>query len=67
MVNMATYTITEKQNVNSTRIGEVVEAKSLSDAKRIASRSQCFCGTVMTIEHEGHMFAYKKNGSWFNA
>ena len=49
---MKNFTITEKQDRNSTRAGEAVEAKSLTAAKRKASSLQFFQGTVMTIESE---------------
>lgn len=62
---MTTYIITEKQNTNSTRKGEAIQAKSLTQAKRAASRMQGFEGTVMTIESEnGHEISYKEDGKW---
>lgn len=66
---MATYIITEKQNLQSHREGEKIQAKSLTAAKRKARAMQCFFGTVLTIESEaGHMLAHTKDGqSWVNA
>lgn len=43
------YYITETQNINSTREGYEVTCSSLSSAKRIASKKQCFFGTCLTI------------------
>ena len=61
---MNTYLITEKQNVGSTRNGNLVEASSLTSAKSIATRTQCFTGTVLTIERNEILVAYKENGKW---
>lgn len=63
---MTTYIITEKQDRNSTRQGEVVEAKSLTAAKRKASAAQMFQNTVMTIESEsGVLLSWKdRSGKW---
>ncbi len=66
---MTKFIITEKQDRNSTRAGETVEAKSLSAAKRKASSLQFFQGTVMTIESEnGQLLSWKdKAGKWNDA
>ena len=66
---MTKFIITEKQDRNSTRAGEVVEAKSLTAAKRKASSLQFFQGTVMTIESEnGTLLSWKdKAGKWSDA
>ncbi len=64
---MNTYTITEKQNLNSVRQGAEFQAKDLTAAKRIASREKMFKGTVMTIEQNGRLVAYKEAGAWTNA
>jgi hypothetical protein len=61
---MNTYLITEKQNVGSTRNGNLVEASSLSRAKSIATKSQCFQWTILTIERNEILVAYKENGKW---
>jgi ribosomal protein L19 len=64
---MKTYTVTEKQNINSTREGTTITAANLSAAKRKASRMQCFHGTVMTIENESGSLLSSKTGSrWTN-
>lgn len=66
---MTKFIITEKQDIQSTRAGEAVEAKSLSAAKRKASSLQFFQGTVMTIEGEnGTLLSWKdKAGKWNDA
>ncbi|UYF78224.1 hypothetical protein [Acinetobacter ursingii] len=57
-----TYTITEKQNLNSQREGTQVECSTLTAAKRLASKNQAFHGTTLTIECNGSLIAYKNNG-----
>jgi len=64
---MNTYTIIEAQNVNSTREGTEIQAKDLTSAKRAASKAQCFQGTVLKIEQNGVLVAYKENNVWINA
>lgn len=65
---MQTYIITEKQDINSTRRGERIEAADLAAAKRKASRMQMFKGTVLTIEAEnGALLATKQGGKWEDA
>ncbi|MCG8608967.1 MAG: hypothetical protein MI864_00385 [Pseudomonadales bacterium] len=60
-----TYIIKEVQNLNSEREGDRIEASSLTQAKRTASRNQFFQGTVLRIESEGgFLLAYKKDGQW---
>lgn len=62
---MTTYTITEKQNINSIRDGYDVELSDLKAAKRHASYNQMFFGTVMVIEEDGCVVATKAgNGKW---
>lgn len=63
---MNTYTIIEAQNVNSTRDGVEIQAKDLTSAKRAASRTQCFHGTVLKIEQNGRLIAYKDANGWTN-
>jgi len=61
------FYITEKQNLHSQCAGEIITAKDLTQAKRKATKKQCFCGTVLTIEDElqAELYAYKKAGeSW---
>ncbi len=61
------FIITELQNAQSTRRGEVVEATSLTAAKRKASKMQMFQRTVMEIAHEnGARIAVKEAGIWVN-
>jgi len=62
---MARYIVRELQNAKSCRKGEVVEASSLSTAKRMATVKQVFQGTVLKIEHEnGEVASIKENGKW---
>lgn len=57
------YVIKEVQNINSDREGIHIETVSLSQAKRIASKKQCFHGTVMRIETvNGFWLAHKEDG-----
>ena len=57
------YIVTEKQNLQSCRIGEKMRAMSLNDAMRIANAMQQFQGTVMTIDSEfGTPLASKSAG-----
>ena len=64
---MNTYIITEKQNLNSVRNGAKFQAKDLTAAKRIATREKMFSGTVVTVEQNGRLLAYRENGKWVNA
>lgn len=65
---MATFIITEKQTVNSSREGRAVQAADLTAAKRAASSMQMFQGTVMTVSDEaGNILASKQDGAWSNA
>lgn len=63
---MATYIFRELQNENSFRQGEKITASTLTSAKRLASRRQVFCGTVLTIETEGGDVLARKSaaGKW---
>ena len=63
---MTTYTITEKQDINSVREGRKVEAKTLAAAKSNARKNQCFYGTTLTIESNGTLVAYTDGGKWIN-
>jgi len=57
--------IRELQNAGSYRKGTICEVKNLTSAKRVASRNQCFQGTVLVIENEvGVRIAIKKDGEW---
>lgn len=47
-----TYRITEKSDIYAQRHGEVVTCKSLTAAKRHATREQVFQDTVLVIEEE---------------
>lgn len=46
---METYYISELQNANSYREATKIEAQNLTQAKRKASRMQCFYGTILEI------------------
>jgi hypothetical protein len=63
---MTTYTMIEKQNLNSEREGVSFEAKSLRGAKIAASKQQCFFGTVLELLNcSGETVAVKdKSGKW---
>lgn len=65
------FYVAEVNSVNSYREAEKIMAKDLASAKRIASRGQCFCGTVLyigeSVNDEGFIvnpICYKKDGSW---
>ena len=62
------FYITETQNAQSQRTGEIIEAKDLAQAKRKASAAQCFHGTTMKIyaENQATLLAVKQNGKWAN-
>lgn len=64
------YIVTEKENLNSQRIGYIVETKKLVTAKRLASQNQCFQNTVLTIEWKNAngeivLLAHKEGNSWY--
>lgn len=61
---MNAYTITEKQDLFSIRDGYLAECLTLKSAKIIASKRQSFFDTVLTIEQDGQMIAYKKSNKW---
>ena len=61
---MNTYKITEKQNIWSNRDGYQVSCNTLKGAKIIASKRQIFIDTVLTIEQDNQLIAYKKHNNW---
>ena len=68
---MKTYYIAEVQNLGSFSQAEKITAKDLSNAKRKASKSQCFYDTVLQIGTEVNdagfimnPIATKVNGKW---
>ena len=61
---MNTYKITEKQNIWSSREGYQVKCNTLKGAKIIASKRQIFIDTVLTIEQDNQLIAYKKHNNW---
>lgn len=62
---METYTVIEKQNLNSHREGVRISAKNLTQAKRKASNQQAFFGTVLSIEDKcGFELSRKVDGKW---
>ena len=63
---MNTYTIIEAQNLNSVRDGVEIQAKDIKSAKRAATKAQCFYGTVLKIESNGVLVAYKDDNGWTN-
>lgn len=61
------FILTEKQNLNSYRDGEIITAKTLTSAKRKAARRKFFQGTVLTLETlTREMLAYKAHGKWID-
>lgn len=61
------FRITEKQDTNSSRKGELVECKSIGQAKRLATRRQMFQNTVLVIEDKfGCPLSVKRGGQWDN-
>lgn len=63
---MNTYTIIEAQNLNSVRDGVEIKAKDIKSAKRAASKAQFFHGTILKIEQNGRLVAYKDANGWTN-
>lgn len=64
---MTTYTLIEKQNSNSQREGVDFEAKNLTQAKRKATKLQCFEGTFLELCEGLNTVAVKEsNGKWIN-
>jgi hypothetical protein len=68
---MTTYYIAELQNRNSYRKAEKIDAKTLTAAKRVATRRQAFQGTVLeigtTVNSQGFILnpiAVRENGRW---
>ena len=62
---MTTFIITEKQNTQSIRKGEAIEAVNLTAAKRRASALQMFKGAVLEIAAEnGSVLSRKEDGRW---
>ena len=54
-----TYYFSESSSINAIAQGEMLKATNLSDAKREASRRQCFQGTVLKI---GTIYSLNANG-----
>lgn len=62
---MTRYYIHETTHFNALRKGEPIEANSLTDAKRKASRAQMFQSTVLQISSEwGQPLCVKEDGRW---
>ena len=71
---MATYKIEEATTFLARREPRTIKAKSLASAKRVATRGQCFYGTVLHIYSEtGELLAHKvpycggQAANWINA
>lgn len=61
------YTVEEKQNFQSHREGYQMEADTLQQAKRLASRNQLFRDTVLVIKGtNGKEVTYKEKGRWID-
>ena len=60
------FYITETQNSQSQCTGEIIEAKDLTQAKRMASYLQCFQLTTMKIyaKNKTTLLAVKQKGKW---
>ena len=64
---MTAYIITEKQNAQASRKGEIIYAADLTAAKRKASGLQMFKGTVLEIAAEnGAVLSRKEEGRWID-
>lgn len=64
---METYLITEKQDLNSKREGDKIQALNLTQAKLQATKNQMFQNTILVIERDGVELAYNTNeGIWKN-
>lgn len=65
------YRITEAQNAQSHRdpaADVVIDAKSLTAAKRLAKRAQLFRGTVLIVRSEnGAILSSWEDGRWIDA
>ena len=62
---MTAYIVTEKQNAQSSRKGQTIEAANLTAAKRKASGLQVFKGTVLEIAAEnGAVLSREEEGRW---
>lgn len=60
-----TYTIIEAQSLAASR-GGTAFVGTLLTAKRTASRNRVFSGTVLRIELDGVLLAYKEGEYWVN-
>lgn len=64
---MTNYTLIEKQNSNSQRKGVEFEAKDLTQAKRKATKLQCFEGTFLELREGLNTVAVKESScKWVN-
>jgi hypothetical protein len=67
---MTTYTVTEKENLQSIRKGYDAiidfgtDQEKLKFVKSMASKTQFFQDTVLTIEQDGALIAYKDQNGW---
>ncbi len=62
------YSIIEAQNIYSSRGMVEINAVSLTAAKRAATKTQMFQGTVLRLfDDKGWLLAYKESGKWHNA
>ena len=53
---MNTYYIGEAEEKNQYVMSEAVKCSSLRGAKRLATKMQCFCGTIMIIATQQQLF-----------
>ena len=70
---MGTYYVAELQNAYSHRKAFIIKAQSLSHAKKLATKAQVFCGTVLeiglSVNESGfitHPICHKVGGVWYD-
>lgn len=64
---MTAYVIKEVTTLHADRAPSNTVNGSLSSAKRVATRSQFFIGTVLRVEDtRGNLISYKKDGEWYD-
>ena len=70
---METYYVAELQNAYSCRKAFIIKAQSLSHAKKLATKAQVFCNTVLeiglSVNESGfitHPICRKVGGAWYD-
>lgn len=65
---MQKYIIVETKNLDNVRPNETIQAKSLTSAKKAATRSQVWADSVLSIKTEGGNFlSHKGQNGWIDA